>query len=311
MSRAAHVRQAPPAAALIEEADAVNQVTADTPLMSTSLLLAAWRGQENRVLELNEASIQDAAPTREAGAIALAEYARAVLYNGLSRYQDALAAAQWTCEYGDGDRLSTWALPELIEAASRSGHDDVAAAALRHLEGRTSSARADWALGIEARSRALLIDGAEADSLYRQALNRLARGRIVIHVARTQLLYGEWLRRQRRRLDAREQLRAAHRMFSGIGAEGFAERGRRELVATGGRARKRTVETRDDLTAQEAEIARLAGAGYTNGEIATELFISPRTVEWHLRKVFPKLGISSRKQLRRALPDARHAFIPA
>ena len=304
-----HARRAPPAAALIEEADAVNDVTGDTPLISTSLLLAAWRGQETRVLELIAASIQDAAPTREWGAVALAEYGRAVLYNGLSRYQDAVAAASWTFEYGD--QLATWALPELVEAATRSGRVDVAAAALRHLEARTRAVDADWALGVEAQARALLSHGAEADSLYRRAIDRLASGRIVIHVARAQLLYGEWLRREGRRVDAREQLRAAYGMFSRIGAEGFAERGRREFVATGGRARKRTVETRDELTAQEAEIARLASAGYTNPEIATELFISHRTVEWHLGKVFPKLGISSRKQLRRALPDADRATVPA
>jgi DNA-binding CsgD family transcriptional regulator len=302
-------RDGPPASALIEEADAINEATADTPLVSTSLVLAAWRGQETRALELIEASIQDATPSGEAGAVSLAGYASAVLYNGLGRYQAALAAAQRTCEHED--LLSTWALPELVEASTRSGSPDVAAAALRRLEERTRAGGVDWTRGIQTCSRALLSDREHADVLYQEALEQLASSDMTLHLARAQLLYGEWLRREGRRVDAREQLRAACGLFSRIGANGFAERARRELLATGATARKRTVETRDDLTAQEAQIARLAGDGYTNPEIGAELFISPRTVEWHLRKVFSKLGISSRKQLRGAWSDAGRTAAPA
>jgi DNA-binding CsgD family transcriptional regulator len=287
---------------LLDETNAINEATGDTPRMSTSLLLAAWRGQETRLLELGRASIQDATPGGEAQAISLAEYARAVLYNGLGRYKASLAAARRAGVYED--RLSTWALPELVEAGARSGRPDVAGAALRRLEERARLGGADWALGIQVRSRALLSAREAADVLYREALERLASGHLVLHLARTQLLYGEWLRREGRRVDARDQLRPAHGIFSRVGAAGFAERARRELLATVATARKRTCDTRDDLTAQEAQIARLAGDGYTNPEIGAELFISPRTVEWHLHKVFPKLGIRSRRQLPGALPPA-------
>jgi ATP/maltotriose-dependent transcriptional regulator MalT len=191
---------------------------------------------------------------------------------------------------------------ELVEASARGASPDVAAAALRQLEERTHAAGTDWALGAQARSRALVSDGEAAEAFYREALERLAGSRLAVYLARTQLVYGEWLRRENRRVDAREQLRAAHDAFIRIGADGFAERARRELLATGETVRKRSVETLDELTAQEAQIARLAGEGRTNPEIGAELFLSPRTVEWHLRKVFPKLGISSRKELRDALP---------
>ena len=182
---------------------------------------------------------------------------------------------------------------------------------MERLEERTRAAGTDWALGAQARSRALVSDGDDADGLYREALERLAGCRLAIHLARAQLVYGEWLRRENRRVDAREQLRAAHDTFSHIGAAGFAERARRELLATGETVRKRTVETLDDLTPQEEQIARLAVGGRTNPEIGAELFLSPRTVEWHLRKVFGKLGIGSRKELRGALPDTERAAVPA
>jgi DNA-binding CsgD family transcriptional regulator len=294
-------RQGPPASALIEEADAINEASGEAPLVSTSLVLAAWRGQEARAVELIEAGIQDATPEGAPRAISLAEYAGALLYNGLGRYHAALAAAQPACEHQD--LLSTRALPELVEAGARSGNQDVAVAGLRRLEERTPDGATDWGLGIQARSRALLSDGEDADALYRESLERLGSSRFALHRARAQLLYGEWLRREGRRVDAREQLRVAHRMFARIGAGGFAERAHRELLATGETARKRTVETRDDLTAQETQIVRLAGDGYTNPEIGAELFISPRTVEWHLRKVFRKLGVRSRKQLRGSPPN--------
>jgi DNA-binding CsgD family transcriptional regulator len=303
-------RQGSPASALAEEADALNAATGNTPLMSTSLVLAAWRGQEARLSELIEARAQDATARGEGRAVALGEYARALLFNGLGRYQAALAAAERACAHEDLGPYA-WALAELIEAGARSGSLDVAAAAGRKLEKRTRADGTDWALGIQARSRALLSDGDDADRRYREALERLASGHAGLHLARTQLVYGEWLRRHSRRVDAREQLRAAHGTFSRIGADGFAERARRELRATGAHARKRTVETRDELTEQEAQIARLAGDGHTNPEIGAKLFISPRTVEWHLRKVFTKLGISSRKQLRGMGRDSRRSALPA
>jgi DNA-binding CsgD family transcriptional regulator len=204
-----------------------------------------------------------------------------------------------------------WNLVELIEAGARSGATEAASAALDRLSERTQASGTDWALGIEAGSRALLSDGAVAEPRYREAIERLARSRGQVHLARARLLYGEWLRREQRRVDAREQLRAAHEMFTAMGAEGFAERARVELLATGETVRKRTVETRDDLTAQEAQIARLARDGRTNPEIGAQLFISPRTVEWHLRNVFTKLGIQSRRELHDALPDAAPASVPA
>jgi DNA-binding CsgD family transcriptional regulator len=274
------------------------------------MVLAAWRGEDGLALELIGAGIEDAAASGEGRLISVAEYARAVLSNGKGRYETALAAAQRACEYDDLGLLG-WTLVELVEASSRIGGLQVAAAALQRLEERTHAAGSEWALGVQAQSRALLSYGHDADILYREAIERLARSRIVVHRARAQLLYGEWLRREGRRVDAREQLRPAHDTFSRIGAEGFAERARRELLATGEKVRKRVDETRDDLTAQEGHIARLAREGYTNPEIGAQLFLSPRTVEWHLRKVFMKLDISSRRQLRRALPDAGRPSLPA
>ena len=193
-----------------------------------------------------------------------------------------------------------------FEAAARSGKRETAVAALERLSLSTRAGGTNWALGIEARSRALVSEDDAAEALYREAVDRLGRTRVRVELARAHLLYGEWLRRESRRMDAREQLRNAHEMFTAMGIAGFAERARRELLATGETVRKRSPETRDDLTAQEAQIARLASDGRTNPEIGAELFISPRTVEWHLRKVFAKLDVSSRKQLRGVLPDGGH-----
>jgi DNA-binding CsgD family transcriptional regulator len=223
-----------------------------------------------------------------------------VLYNGLGRYQDALACAQRACEFEDLGVFG-FALVELVEAGVRGGALGVAGASLRRIEERSDASGTDWALGLRARSRALLSDGPTADSLYREAIERLERTRIAVHLARTHLVYGEWLRRENRRVDAREQLRTAHEMLQRFGASGFAERARRELQATGETVRKRTFEVRGVLTAQEAQIARLAGDGMTNSEIGATLFISPRTVEWHLGKVFTKLDVDSRNKLRGAL----------
>jgi len=202
-----------------------------------------------------------------------------------------------------------WALPELVEAAARAGDAGLASRALERLTRTTQPFDTDVALGIEARCRALLSDERAADGLYREAIDRLSRTRVRTDLARAHLLYGEWLRRERRRADAREHLRTAYGMFNAMGADGFAERARHELLATGETVRKRTDDTRDDLTPQEEHIARLAVAGRTNPEIGAELFISPRTVEWHLKKVFMKLGISSRKGLADALPERGDAVV--
>jgi DNA-binding CsgD family transcriptional regulator/tetratricopeptide (TPR) repeat protein len=292
------------AAGLIDEADAISAAAGSAPLWYTSLVLAAWRGQESPALDLIARGLDDATVRGEGRAIALAHYATAVLYNGLGRYEDALAAAQRVCAYEDLG-LFGWALLELVEAGTRSDNRDAAHAALLQLDERARVAGTDWALGIQARSSALLNAGEASEALYREALERLARTRITVHLARAHLLYGEWLRRENRRVDARKQLRAAHEMFCQMGAEAFAERARRELSATGETARKRTADTFDELTTQELQVARLAAEGHTNPEIGAELFISPRTAEYHLRKVFTKLGISSRKELRASLPPRR------
>jgi DNA-binding CsgD family transcriptional regulator len=223
-----------------------------------------------------------------------------VLYNGLGHYERAFAAAQQATDYPHDMGTSYLALSELVEAASRTGMDEAAADAHRRLVEITQPSGTDWALGVEARSHALL-SGGDAESLYLEAIDRLGRTRVRLELARTHLLYGEWLRRENRRVDARVQLRTAHEMFTSMGTEGFADRASRELLATGETVRKRTAETQGDLTAQEAQIAQLARDGLSNPEIGTRLFISARTVQYHLRKVFSKLGISSRNQLDQVL----------
>jgi DNA-binding CsgD family transcriptional regulator len=298
-----HAGEFAAASLLIEEADAISRATGNAPLPYTSLALLAWRGQEAAALRAIESGLQDATARGEGRAIGLAHYATAVLYNGLARYQDALAAAQRACAHEDLGFFG-WALIELIEAGARSDSRATAADALRELDDRTRASGTDWALGVRARSMALLSDGKAAETLYREAIERLGGSRIAVHRGRAQLVYGEWLRRENRRVDAREQLRAAHDMLSRIGAEAFAERARRELQATGETARRRTDDTRGVLTPQEAQIARLAHEGLSNPQIGAQLFISPRTVQYHLRKVFRKLDITSRSQLGR-LPTNR------
>ncbi len=295
-----HAGQFATASALMQEAVAITQATGTAPLVYALPMLAAYRGDESQALPLIEDARRDAVARGQAQALSMIGCAQAVLYNGLARYEDAVAAAEPASAH-DGLTLYSLVLVELIEGAVRSGRREVAAAALDRLAERTQASNTDWALGIEARSRALLAEGDAAEALYEEAIARLSRGDVALHLARARLLYGEWLRRESRRLDAREQLAAAHELLDGFGTAAFAERARRELLATGETARRRTADALRLLTPQEAQIARLAGNGMTNPEIGAELFISPRTVEYHLRKVFPKLDISSRKELRQAL----------
>jgi DNA-binding CsgD family transcriptional regulator len=292
-----------PSSPLIEEVEAINDATGYAPALFPPLLLAAWRGQEALLLQLITAMIEETTAEDAGRATALTEYAKAVLYNGLGRYEHAAVAAQRACAEQDLS-LSSWERLELVEAGARSDACAVAADALRHLEERTRAGGTDWTQGVWARSAALLSDGHAAETLYREAIERFDRGQVVVHRARAQLVYGEWLRRENRRVDAREQLRGAHDTLSGIAAGAFAERARRELLATGETARRRVDDTRDVLTPQEAQIARLARDGLSNPEIGSQLFISPRTVQYHLRKVFLKLEITSRNQLGR-IPASR------
>ncbi len=267
-----------------------------------SPMLRALQGKEAEASGLIASVVEQAASPGRQGEATPAHWAAAVLNNGLARYEEAKSAAVEATWNRFDPWFPKWALPELVEAAARTGDADLAQDALERLAETTQPAGTDFALGIEARCRALLADGESADVLYREAIERLGRRQLRPDQARAHLLYGEWLRREGRRIDAREQLRNAYEMFVTIGMEAFAERARRELMATGEKVRKRRVETRDELTPQEEQIARLVRDGLSNPEIAAQLFISARTVEWHLRKVFTKLGISSRRQLRTALP---------
>ena len=299
------------AASLVAEAEAVVEATGSQLAPQGAIALAAWRGDEAEASALIQTSRQEVERRGEGLWLIATEWASAVLFNGLGRYQDALSAAEQAAEHPHELGLSTWVPTEIIEAAVRSGDPERAAGPLRRLQEISRAAGTDWALGVEARSRALLSDGEAAERLYREAIERLGRTRIRVALARAHLLYGEWLRRENRRVDAREQLRIAHQLYSSMGMEGFAERARRELSATGETVRKRTVETPDELTMQEAQIARLAADGHTNPEIGARLFISPRTVEWHLRKVYTKLGVRSRQQLHKTLARAGRAAAPA
>jgi DNA-binding CsgD family transcriptional regulator len=290
-----------PAAGLVEEADAITLATEVAPLKYATLMLTAWQGDETG-LDVIEAMAASVTARGEGMALGINEWAVALLCNGNGRYSEALAAARRGCEHDDVG-LHAWSLVELVEAGVRCGATDESAAALERLAERTRASGTEWALGIEAGSRALLSDGQEAEPLYREAVERLEGSRGVVHATRARLLYGEWLRRENRRVDAREQLRVAHDRFSRIGAGAFAERARVELLATGETVRKRRDDTRDDLTPQEQQIALLARDGLSNPDIGARLFLSPRTVEWHLRKVYAKLDIRSRHELSRALPS--------
>jgi DNA-binding CsgD family transcriptional regulator len=272
-------------------------------------MLAAWQGHEARVSGLIEATLREATAGGVGRLVSFSAYASSVLNNGLGRH-DAARDAAWKVFAGDPVELGPLVVPELAEAASRTGDTTLVTAALEWLSERTRVTPTEWALGIEARVRALLSEGDAAEKLHLESIARLGCTRLRAELARAHLLYGEWLRRERRRVDARVQLRTAHGMFTSMGAEAFAARARRELLATGETVRKRTVETRDDLTAQETQIARLARDGLSNPEIGTQLFISPRTVQYHLRKVFTKLDIRSRSQLDRVLPSDTTAVRP-
>jgi len=297
------------AAALLDEADAIADATGTAPLALGTLTLAGFRGHEKQASLLIEASESAAIARGEGVVLTFGEHARAVLHNGLGHYQAALDAAQ-SASAQDELMLSVWSLPELVEAAARCGRTELAADALGRLCERTQAAGTELALGIEACSRALLSDGEPAERLYREALQRLAGTRMRSALVRAHLLHGEWLRRENRRADAREQLRTAYEGLTAMGMEAFAERARRELLATGETVRKRTVQASYELTAQEGQIARLAADGLSNVEIGAQLFLSPRTVQYHLGKVFTKLGVGSRRQLGRALRSAGLATVP-
>jgi len=296
------------AASLVAEIDSVAAVTGSRFPPYILLRLRALQGREGEASAAIASAIEQFGGQ---GTTALRAYwAAAVLYNGLARYAEAASAARRATTDALNHWIPTWVLPELVEAAARGGDTGLAREALERLAKTTQPCGTEFALGIEARCRALLSDGAAADELYREAIERLRRTGLRPELARAHLLYGEWLRRENRRADARVQLRTAHDTLAAIGMEAFAERARQELAATGEKVRKRTVETRDDLTAQERQIARLARDGLSNPEIGARLFLSPRTVEWHLRNVFTKLGISSRRELANALADPDSQLIP-
>ena len=298
------------AASSEEELRAATEATGIATVPYGALSLAAWRGHEAELSELIRTTVHEAEERGEGLALTVTERLSAVLYNGLGRYDTALAAAGEAERYHE-EGPALWTLTELIEAAVRCGRPELGAGALELIAETTRASGTDWGVGIEARCRALLSDGAEADSLYREAIERLARTNVRVQLARAHLLYGEWLRRERRRVDAREQLRTALEMFTAMGIEAFVERAERELLATGERVRARGVETSDDLTAQEAQVARLARDGLTNAEIGERLFISQHTVAYHLRTTFTKLGVSSRSELGRALPESSDTPVSA
>jgi DNA-binding CsgD family transcriptional regulator/tetratricopeptide (TPR) repeat protein len=301
----AHAGELPEGAALIAEAQVVADATGSQLAPYGATGIAAWRGREAEATELIQANLESATRRGEGRGIS-SQYAAALLYNGLGRYDKALAAAEQACGYDDIGVLG-WSLAELVEAAVRSGQPARASAALPRLSEMTRASGTDWALGTEARSRALLSKGRTAESGYREAIERLGRTRMRPAVARAHLLYGEWLRRENRHRDARAELRTAHGLFTAMGIEAFADRARRELLAVGDTVRKPTVETVSELTAQEAHIARLAVDGGTNAEIGAQLFLSTRTVEWHLGKVYTKLGVGSRRELPRAMASLGQA----
>jgi DNA-binding CsgD family transcriptional regulator len=286
---------------LIAESETVAAATGSQLPPFAALRLHALQGNEAEAAALIEDTIERASARGQGLVVRVAQWAAAVLYNGLGRYEEAASAARQVTAEDIDPYPQMWVLPELVEAAARVGEIELARKTFDRLVEMTQPAGTDWSLGTQARSHALLSDGEHADHLYQEAVERFGRTSLRPELARAHLLYGEWLRREGHRVDAREQLRTAHDMLEAIGMEAFAERARRELLATGEKARKRRPDTRGDLTPQEAQIAQLAREGFSNPEIGTQLFLSPRTIEWHLRKVFTKLDISSRKELDAAL----------
>jgi len=299
------------AASVIAEADAVCEATGSRAAPFAAMMLASLRGDQAEAAPLIEATIAQATTGGQGIAVAYAHWVAAILANGLARYDEALAAARRACEDTFTLYISMWALPELVEAAARTGNTHMAPGALERLAETTQAGGTDFGLGLEARCRALLSGGAAADELYHEAIHRLGRTRLRPELARAHLLYGEWLRREGRRVDARGQLRTAHDMLDAIGMKAFAERARRELIATGEKVPKLSVEAHDRLTPQEEQIARLARDGRTSAEIGAQLFLSARTVEWHLGKVFTKLGIGSRRELQAVLAGPGQQDQPA
>jgi DNA-binding CsgD family transcriptional regulator len=299
------------AASVIAEADAVTAATGIRIASYGGVLLAAYQGREAEASALLTTTIENATASGEGVGLQFARWASAVLFNGLGRYGEALVVARQASDAAPELFISHWALAELVEACARSGNSNLAAEALERLVEAPSASGTDWGLGIVARSRALVSEDDAAEALYLEAITRLGRTPLRPELARAHLVYGEWLRRENRRMDAREQLRTAYELFISFGADAFAERTRRELLATGEKVRKRSDETRGQLTAQEEQIARLAADAQTNQEIGAQLFLSPRTIEWHLHKVFTKLGVASRMQLRDKLPDVARAGAPA
>jgi DNA-binding CsgD family transcriptional regulator/tetratricopeptide (TPR) repeat protein len=296
---------------LLAETDAIAEATGTRFPHHAALVLAGLRGNEAQATALLESELTKASAAGRGLGMQFCRWVSGTLFNGLGRYDRALAEAQRASEEAPELYLAGWALSELIEAAARSGEMGVAGVAVERLAGAAVAGGRDWGLGVLARSRALVSEGDDAESLYLEAIERLGRTGLRTELARARLLYGEWLRRGSRRLDAREQLRLAHEQFTSIGMEAFAERARVELQATGEHVRRHTVQSRDDLTGQEWQIAELARDGLSNPEIGARLFLSPRTVEWHLRHVFTKLGIRSRRELTNALPSARPETVSA
>jgi DNA-binding CsgD family transcriptional regulator len=297
------------AESLIAESDSVVAATGSGFPPYSALRLWAMQGKEAEASAGIASVVEQAAAAGQEHGVGWVHWVAAVMYNGLARSDEAAAAARQAIANNLNPWSYIWALPELVEAAARQGDTELARDALERLAAATQPAGTDSALGIEARSRALLSDGETAERLYQEAIERLGRTLLRPELARAHLLYGEWLRRGQRLIDARAQLRAAHEAFTSIGMQGFADRARAELLATGEKVRRHPVETRDELTTQERQIAQMAGNGLSNPEIGTRLFLSPRTVEWHLRKVFTKLGISSRKELRGALREPERESI--
>jgi DNA-binding CsgD family transcriptional regulator len=290
------------AASLLDAIEEATQLTGSPLPPYHGLGLVAMRGREAEARRLIDKARPEVIERGEGAGLEFMDWAEAVLYNGLGRYSEALAASRRVLDSSELVPVN-WALPELVEAAARTGARELAADADRLLTDRSGASGTDWALGIAARSHALVVEDECADDLYAEAIERLSRTRVAVDLARAHLLYGEWLRRQSRRVDARKELRIAHEMFTDFGMEAFAERARVELEATGEHARTRTVETLGDLTPQESQISRLVAQGHTNREIAAQLFISPSTVEYHLRKVFRKLGVKTRTQLANRMRD--------